>query len=280
MPLVRPTSLPVSQRYGGAAGAEPVGYYVNHTDGRPLKAYGTRFPGSIYKHDFHKGLDQYSGGVIGGTLVALQAGTVIQRAVDGTGSRFIRVQITGHPNSRYWYGHLSGFLVPLGAKVTQGQPIAKLGNSGLSTGPHVHTQLEFREKGSDGVTRWLAYDVARFCPPKSFRFGAGYRAAQIAAGNCDKEGYLFGGSHQYDDRIYPIRAISINSGSNVRKSADTSSDVLLLTTAATPATQINEVPGGEYTIGGVAGKMWAKVKLSINGVPTIGYVAKPLIKVV
>jgi len=43
------------------------------------------------------------------------------------------------------YGHLSEFEVKVGDKVTKGQIIAKSGNSGISTGPHLH--LTIRENG-------------------------------------------------------------------------------------------------------------------------------------
>lgn len=39
------------------------------------------------------------------------------------------------------YGHLSQFLVKPGDKIKQGQVIAKSGNTGVSTGPHLHITI-------------------------------------------------------------------------------------------------------------------------------------------
>ena len=282
--LARACNLPTSQRFGGAAKAEPPGYYVNDKDGRPLKAYGTRFSAAaIYQVDLHKAIDQY--GAIGTPLAAIADGTVAQIGTFNNGAKFIRVLFRGHTDSRYSFTHCDSFLVAVGAKVTKGQIIAKSGATGTrdSAGklhPHLHLMIEIKEKGADGVTRWMSYDPARFYPARTFRFGSVYRAAQIEKGTCDAEGYLWGGTHVYSDAIYSPRPVTINPGANVRVGKDTTAAVLITTTATTPATQINEVPGGEYTIGGVKNTLWAKVKVPISGVLTTGYVAKPLIKVV
>ena len=40
-----------------------------------------------------------------------------------------------------WYGHLKKFVAAKGEKVRRGTKIALLGNSGRSTGPHVHYEV-------------------------------------------------------------------------------------------------------------------------------------------
>ena len=56
--------------------------------------------------------------------------------------------IVRHPGG--WqtsYSHLSQLIAARGQRVTTGEPVGLLGNSGRSTGPHLHFE----------VTRWGAY---------------------------------------------------------------------------------------------------------------------------
>ncbi|MBO8127449.1 MAG: peptidoglycan DD-metalloendopeptidase family protein [Firmicutes bacterium] len=98
----------------------------------------------IYKNrQFHGGIDI---AVPSGTDVkAAASGTVIRAGdMDGFGLGIV----IDHGNGvTSWYGHNSKLLVKAGAKVVKGQVIAKSGNTGISTGPH----LDFRIK-VDGHT--------------------------------------------------------------------------------------------------------------------------------
>ncbi len=58
------------------------------------------------------------------------------------------------------YAHLSSSMVNPGAEVTRGQPIAKSGNSGRSTGPHLHYEI---------VLGGVAIDPLRMLPRRAAR---------------------------------------------------------------------------------------------------------------
>lgn len=90
----------------------------------------------------HEGIDL--AGAIGSPIYAAADGTV---TAAGTASGFGHwIVLTHNINGHVWstvYGHMfaDGVLVKAGQKVTAGQHIAKLGNDGQSTGPHLHFEV-------------------------------------------------------------------------------------------------------------------------------------------
>jgi murein DD-endopeptidase MepM/ murein hydrolase activator NlpD len=103
-----------------------------------------------------------------GTDIKLQVGDTVVAAFDGK----IRVEqyerkgygnylVIRHPNGlETVYGHLSEFLVSDGETVTAGQPIALGGNTGRSTGSHLHFECRFLGQAIDPAD---IVDFDNFC---------------------------------------------------------------------------------------------------------------------
>ena len=85
----------------------------------------------------HKGIDWAC--PIGRAVKASCAGTVVGAGwVNGYG---YCITISHSDGRQTRYGHLSKILVSSGQHVTQGEKIALSGNTGRSTGPHIHFEI-------------------------------------------------------------------------------------------------------------------------------------------
>ncbi|WEO95786.1 M23 family metallopeptidase [Streptomyces sp. FXJ1.172] len=74
----------------------------------------------------------------GTTVMAATDGTVTTKWNSAYGNMLI---LTAKDGTQTWYCHLSSYRVPAGTTVKAGQPIAYSGNSGNSTGPHLHFEV-------------------------------------------------------------------------------------------------------------------------------------------
>ncbi len=111
--------------------------------GRPVEKgwissrYGYRNDPFTGKKAFHHGVDV--AGKKNSHVVAVASGIVTWA---GEKSGFGKlVEITHSDGYVTRYGHNSNILVKVGDLVTQGKPIALMGSSGRSTGPHVHFEI-------------------------------------------------------------------------------------------------------------------------------------------
>lgn len=85
----------------------------------------------------HKGLDW--GVPVGSSVMASSGGTVVRSGWFSTYGICVDIR---HPNGMMTrYAHLSKTLVSVGQTVVQGQQIARSGNTGWSTGPHLHFEI-------------------------------------------------------------------------------------------------------------------------------------------
>ena len=85
----------------------------------------------------HEGVDM--GASTGTAVYASDGGTVVRAGVYGGYGNCIDIQHEDGWISRY--GHLSAYGVKVGDKVYQGQYIGAVGNTGRSTGPHLHFEI-------------------------------------------------------------------------------------------------------------------------------------------
>ncbi|MDA3899474.1 MAG: M23 family metallopeptidase [Spirochaetes bacterium] len=104
--------------------------------------YGRRIDPFLKVPTFHSGVDFRCS--VGTSVRASRNGTV---TFSGVNSNYGKLIIIKHSSGyESYYGHLSKFLVKEGQTVRAGQVIAKSGNTGRSTGPHLH--FEIRQNGS------------------------------------------------------------------------------------------------------------------------------------
>ena len=99
--------------------------------------FGIRTDPYTSERSMHRGLDIAN--EIGTPVFAPSDGVVI---FDGTEGGYGNVLVLDHGYGvRTRYGHLSKILVKLGDKVKRGQQVAAVGNTGRSTGPHLHYEV-------------------------------------------------------------------------------------------------------------------------------------------
>lgn len=109
---------------------------MNPVTGRISSKFGSRTAPTAESSTNHNGVDIAV--PIGTTIVSPWSGTVQNVWMDSTYGGGLSLAIT-HPNGyRTGYCHLSSVLVSKGDKVKQGQEVALSGNSGNTTGPHLH----------------------------------------------------------------------------------------------------------------------------------------------
>ena len=96
----------------------------------------------------HSGIDISCGGIYGRTIVAADSGTVTM-VKNSPGGYGLHLTISHGNGYSTLYAHCSSILVSAGQKVSKGQAIAKVGNSGRSTGPHLHFEIRVNGKAKN-----------------------------------------------------------------------------------------------------------------------------------
>ena len=110
--------------------------------------FGTRLDPFSGQMAMHAGLD-FAAPV--GTPILAAAGGVVSAAEYN--AAYGNMLVIDHGNGlQTLYAHASKILVNVGQRVVRGQMIAKVGNSGLSTGPHLHYEIMRNGKPMDPLT--------------------------------------------------------------------------------------------------------------------------------
>lgn len=122
-------------------------------DGRVYSRFGPRKAPTAGASTYHKGVD--IGGEYGAQIVAALAGTVSRVAYSWDGGNHV---IIDHGNGvQTKYLHCSKTLVKTGDFVMQGEVIALVGSTGVSTGPHLHFGVLINGTHVD-PEKYISYD--------------------------------------------------------------------------------------------------------------------------
>jgi len=103
------------------------------------------------KNNWHTGIDISGYNVYGKNIVAANSGTVITAVTTYIPKKgYGKYVIIDHGGGyRTLYGHCSSLLVKVGQTVKRGDPIALVGSTGNSTGPHLHFGIYINGKEVD-----------------------------------------------------------------------------------------------------------------------------------
>lgn len=126
----------------------PPTYVKPISGGRLTSKFGKRKAPKPGASTNHKGVDW---AIPTGTPVYASCGGTVAKAGWGSGYGYV-VYINHEDGKQTRYGHCSKVLVTAGQKVKQGDKIALSGNTGVSTGPHLHFEILVNGKQVDPFT--------------------------------------------------------------------------------------------------------------------------------
>ncbi len=98
----------------------------------------------------HDGIDLRA--AVGTRVYASKAGRVIFAGRKGGYGKLVGIE--HEDNFTTWYGHLSRIRVKVGQIVSQGKVIGLSGNTGISTGPHLHFEIRYKGR-SEKPTKYI-----------------------------------------------------------------------------------------------------------------------------
>ncbi len=127
--------------------------------------YGARMDPITHTAAFHPGIDL--AGYTGEKIRATAEGKVLMAQRNGGYGNYILID---HGNGyETGYGHLSRFRVDKGEHVSRGQVIGYVGDTGRSTGPHLHYEIRVHNKTIDPYKFLRFVDISRSIVAKEKR---------------------------------------------------------------------------------------------------------------
>ncbi len=112
--------------------------------------YGYRPHPVTGRYRMHEGIDLRA--AIGTRVYASKGGRVIFAGRKGGYGKLVGIE--HEDNFTTWYGHLSRIRVKVGQIVSQGKVIGLSGNTGISTGPHLHFEIRYKGR-SEKPTKYI-----------------------------------------------------------------------------------------------------------------------------
>lgn len=120
-----------------SSGVKFSGRFIAPVSARISSGYGMRFHPVLKRNRMHTGIDFAASA--GTSIKAAASGVVVSAGYFGGYGNAVIIDHGG--GIATLYGHCSRVFVSSGQRVSQGQRIAAVGSTGLSTGPHLHFEV-------------------------------------------------------------------------------------------------------------------------------------------
>ncbi len=125
--------------------------------GRITSGYGRRLDPFTHKPAIHYGIDIQN--KRGTKIVATADGKVIETGYDRGYGKFIKIDHGNEFNTLF--SHAKKICVRKGQIIKRGQIIGLVGNTGRSTGPHLHYEIHFKKKT---INPYKYMKIAKYIP--------------------------------------------------------------------------------------------------------------------
>jgi len=126
----------------------PKGSFQSPVNGRITSAFGNRHHPILGKMLHHDGIDISR--PVGTPVRPISSGIVTFSGTNGGYGQMVEIDHGNGLTSRY--AHLSTLAVREGEQILSGQTIGQVGETGLTTGPHLHLEIRRRNSPIDPLT--------------------------------------------------------------------------------------------------------------------------------